>query len=244
MDETARQRPRVFQIVNTIEHYCAGSLYRISSGSHVNTVATDSAAANGHRRVSSVWEDIMKGGYFEPAFPLADTTCPDHPPSGGASRPARPQSPASNLSTLNHRDRFPRVLNSIPSWARFAATMPLDDEVKIGSQPSWFQAHILLLVVMNSFHFLSSSNAAVPEPGSESILRGVETAVRGFLAFLPGFGVDSAFAGMRTVGNGTHADGLRASRQLVVDGAARLRCILCFGVAVTIVRVFWPGNAP
>jgi len=122
--------------------------------------------------------------------------------------------------------------------------MPLDDEVKIGSQPSWFQAHILLLVVMNSFHFLSSSNAAVPEPGSESILRGVETAVRGFLAFLPGFGVDSAFAGMRTVGNGTHADGLRASRQLVVDGAARLRCILCFGVAVTIVRVFWPGNAP
>lgn len=58
--------------------------------------------------------------------------------------------------------RCPAV-GGAPSNARFAATMPRDDDVKIGSQPSRSQAHILLLVVMKSFHFGLSSKGAVGE---------------------------------------------------------------------------------
>lgn len=70
--------------------------------------------------------------------------------------------------------------------------MPREDEVKIGSHPPMSQAHILLLVVMKSFHFGLSSKASVGE-GS-----GFEKAMRGGRA-LRALGGE-LYVGMRIVG--------------------------------------------
>lgn len=105
-------------------------------------------------------------------FLVTDMTCPARLSTDAASPLGRPPQPKRNLHHSSTAIRISEPRHT-PSWVLFAATIPFEDEVNIGSHPLTSHEHILLLVVIKSFHFVLSSNAVVGDGvGLEKAMRG------------------------------------------------------------------------